>query len=127
MKKQRRPRNPIPYVGGKAALAPKLVAMFPEHHTYVEVFGGVAHVLFRKERSRVEVYNDLNGRLGDLCQNLRDGRLELFYPPSDQHAARTLAGKFDDQRPSNTTRCTRNDRAHPADFSLGHTKIPRLR
>ncbi len=65
-------RNPIPYVGGKAALAPKLVAMMPTHRTYVEVFGGVAHVLFRKEPSPIEVYNDADDRLATLFHVLRD-------------------------------------------------------
>jgi len=65
-------RNPIPYIGGKAALAPKLVGLLPPHHTYVEVFGGVAHVLFRKERSAIEVYNDTDGRLVGLLHVLRD-------------------------------------------------------
>jgi len=65
-------RNPIPYVGGKAALAPKLVSLLPAHHTYVEVFAGVAHVLFRKDRSRVEVYNDNDARLANLFHVLRD-------------------------------------------------------
>ena len=68
----RQPRNPIPYIGGKAALAPRLVAMLPPHHTYVEVFGGVAHVLFRKTPSPVEVYNDIDGRLANLFHVLRD-------------------------------------------------------
>jgi DNA adenine methylase len=65
-------RNPIPYIGGKAALAPKLAALLPPHHTYIEVFGGVAHLLYRKDRSHVEVYNDLDGRLANLFHVLRD-------------------------------------------------------
>jgi len=65
-------RNPIPYIGGKARLAPKLSALLPPHHTYVEVFGGVAHLLFRKERSPVEVYNDADARLANLFHVLRD-------------------------------------------------------
>lgn len=65
-------RNPLPYIGGKAALAPKLAAMLPPHQVYVEPFGGVAHVLFRKERSPIEVYNDTDGRLVNLFHVLRD-------------------------------------------------------
>jgi len=65
-------RNPIQYVGGKAALAGKLTALLPAHTTYVEVFGGAAHLLFRKEPSPVEVYNDSDGRLANLFHVLRD-------------------------------------------------------
>jgi DNA adenine methylase len=65
-------RNPIRYIGAKAALAPKLAAMLPPHQVYVEVFGGAAHLLFRKQRSPIEVYNDLDGRLANLFHVLRD-------------------------------------------------------
>ena len=50
--------GPIPYIGGKNRLAAKIVALFPEHTTYVEAFAGGAQVFFRKEPSKVEVLND---------------------------------------------------------------------
>ena len=48
-------RGPIPYVGGKVKIAGKIIELFPEHRTFVEVFGGGAQVLFRKKPSLVEV------------------------------------------------------------------------
>ena len=59
-------RSFISWVGGKSKLAPEIVKQFPEHKTYVEVFGGAGWVLFRKEPSKVEVYNDLDGDLVNL-------------------------------------------------------------
>jgi DNA adenine methylase len=53
----------FPWIGGKRLLARTIIAEFPPHKTYVEVFGGAAHVLFRKEPARVEVLNDLNGEV----------------------------------------------------------------
>jgi len=50
--------GPIPYIGGKNRLATKIVALFPEHTTYVEAFAGGAQVFFRKQPSKVEVLND---------------------------------------------------------------------
>ena len=53
-------KSPVKRVGGKFYLAPKIIALFPAHNQYAEVFGGAMHVLFRKEPSLIEVYNDLD-------------------------------------------------------------------
>lgn len=53
----------LPWIGGKRRIAKRLVSLLPEHQTYVEPFCGGAQVFFHKERSRVEVLNDLDGEL----------------------------------------------------------------
>jgi DNA adenine methylase len=63
---------PLPHPGGKYWLAPKIIPLIPLHTTYVEVFGGAAHLLFQKPPSRVEVYNDINGDLVNFFRVLRD-------------------------------------------------------
>jgi DNA adenine methylase len=55
--------GPIPYIGGKSRLAPRLIRLFPKHTTYVEPFCGAAHVFFTKPPSPSEVLNDLDGEL----------------------------------------------------------------
>ncbi len=52
--------GPLAYIGGKRMLARQIVAIFPEHTTYIEAFCGGAQVYFRKEPSKVEVLNDLD-------------------------------------------------------------------
>lgn len=53
-------------------MAPKIVRLLPPHITYVEPFGGAAHVLFTKPPSPVEVYNDVDGNLVNFFRVLRD-------------------------------------------------------
>ena len=73
----------LSWVGGKSRLAPVIVKQFPEHRTYVEVFGGAAWVLFRKELSHVEVYNDIDGQSWEKVIAAFDSPDTLFYldPP----------------------------------------------
>lgn len=65
-------RPPIPYFGGKQMLASKLLPLFPEHKTYVEPFGGAASLLFAKNPSPVEIYNDIDSDLVNFMRVLRD-------------------------------------------------------
>jgi DNA adenine methylase len=65
----------IPYIGGKSRLARWIISQFPENYTrmtYVEPFGGAGWVLFKKEKSLVEVYNDKDEMLVNLFIVLRD-------------------------------------------------------
>ena len=63
--------------GGKVRQAAQLIAMLPEHHCYVEVFGGMGSVLLNKPAAKVEVYNDIDGRLVSLFRTLKYHYLEL--------------------------------------------------
>src|SRR5580658_10677555 len=63
--------GPLPYIGGKRAIADQIIALFPKHTTYVEPFAGGAQVFFRKEPSKVEVLNDLDHEIVNfyrVCQ-----------------------------------------------------------
>lgn len=51
-------RQPFGSPGGKRYMADRLVRMFPEHKTYVEVFAGGLAVFWKKKPSEKEIVND---------------------------------------------------------------------
>jgi len=64
--------NPIiPWIGGKRRLVELLLARFPPHKCYVEVFAGGAAVFFQRHPADVEVLNDVNGELVNLYRVVR--------------------------------------------------------
>lgn len=52
----------------------KILPYLPKHRVYVEPFGGGASVLLAKERSEVEVYNDIDPRVVILFQVIVDAK-----------------------------------------------------
>jgi DNA adenine methylase len=60
------------YFGGKWAIAPWVLSHLPPHRIYCEPFGGAASILLRKPRSRIEVYNDLDGEIVDIFRVAQD-------------------------------------------------------
>ena len=67
----------VRYHGGKVRLADRIAGIFPPHETYVEPFGGGAAVLLAKPRSRLEIYNDLDGDMVTLFRVIRDRSADL--------------------------------------------------
>ena len=75
MKSVKRPL--INYFGGKWRLAPWIIENLPAHKIYIEPFGGSLSVLLRKERSKREIINDVDGELVNLYRVARDQGKEL--------------------------------------------------
>lgn len=65
-------KSPINWFGGKYYMANSIIEMFPNHKTYVEVFGGAGHILFKKKPSEIEVYNDIYSDLYNFFRIIRD-------------------------------------------------------
>lgn len=97
-------RAPIPWFGGKQKLADRLIALFPWHACYVEVFGGGASVLLSKAPATLDVYNDLDEGLVNFFRCLRDRADELVplleltpYSRSEWQEARETWFAIDDE------------------------------
>lgn len=65
------------WMGGKYQLSRQIVAMIPVHECYCEPFAGAAWVFFRKEKSKVEVLNDINTEIITLYRVIQH-HLEEF-------------------------------------------------
>lgn len=67
--------SPIKYFGGKNGFANKIIKYFPigyQSMTYIEPFCGSAALLFHKERSQVEIINDLDNNIYSFFKVLID-------------------------------------------------------
>ncbi len=56
-------------------MADKLIPLFPDHKTYVEIFGGSGAILINKKPSEIEVYNDIDGELYNFFKVIADEKL----------------------------------------------------
>ena len=65
-------RPPFAYIGAKTKLLQWIYQFFPDHVTFVDVFGGTGVVTFNKIPSKNDVYNDINGRIVNFYSVLRD-------------------------------------------------------
>jgi DNA adenine methylase len=65
------------YFGGKSRQLDFILPLFPEHKNYVEPFCGSAVVFLNKKPSPIETISDLDGRLINFFQVLRDHPQQL--------------------------------------------------
>lgn len=91
MSEDHRTVRTVPYPGGKTLLAPEIVKLLPAHECFVEPFAGSAAVLAEKNRSRVEVLNDVDEMLVRAYRTIRSDlgelqqRLETIPYSADLH------------------------------------------
>jgi len=64
--------SPVNWVGGKSQISEDIIKLFPKHEVYIEPFFGAGWIFFRKEPSKVEIINDLNGSLVTFWKVLQD-------------------------------------------------------
>lgn len=65
-------RTVLKYPGSKWNIAPRLVELIPEHHSYIEPFFGSGAVLFNKPVSDIETINDLDHDVVNLFRCIQE-------------------------------------------------------
>ncbi|GGB41533.1 DNA methyltransferase [Lentibacillus populi] len=90
-------KSPLIWFGGKANMADSIISLMPEHKCYVEPFGGAAHVLASKPKSKVEVYNDINGDAVNFLMVLRKDPDKLYDACSTLPYSRYLYELWQDE------------------------------
>ncbi|HBJ2622088.1 DNA adenine methylase [Clostridium botulinum] len=68
---------PITRMGGKSKLRKTIIEMIPEHTCYIELFFGAGWVYFGKEKSKVEVINDIDKELINLFKMIKHHAPEI--------------------------------------------------
>ena len=90
----RNPRPLVSWAGGKRRLLKHLLPLVPSHTCYAEVFGGGGAMLFAKQPSKVEVYNDINGELVNLLRQAKwhpdELRREISLVPNSRELFRAF-------------------------------------
>jgi DNA adenine methylase len=88
-------KSPVKYFGGKSFMTDIILNNFPkEYKIYVEGFGGGGSILFAKEPTSLEIYNDLGKNVYSLFKVISDKekfnrlkeRLDLVFYSADLRA-----------------------------------------
>lgn len=100
------------WIGGKNYLKKEIVKRFPEDFDkYIEVFGGAAWVLFYKEPSKREIYNDYNSDLVNLFKCVKYHMPEFKRSLSYSLSSRQLFNELKENYHNNIKGMTEIQRA----------------
>ncbi len=131
--------SPLAYLGGKSRLAERIVSLIPADHTcYCEPFCGAAWVFFRKEPSKVEIINDMDGELvvfWRVIQNHLEEFLRYYRFAIVSRELFELANKMNPETLTDIQRAVRyfylqksgfGGKTFKRTFGTGATSAPRL-
>lgn len=72
-------RNVLKYPGSKWRIAPQLIKMIPDHHSYLEPYFGSGAMLFNKLPSDIETINDLDSDVVNLFRCIQKDPERLVW------------------------------------------------
>ena len=119
---------PIKWVGGKKKLRTKIVELIPPHTCYVEVFGGAGWILFAKEKSDVEIWNDIDSELVNFYSIVKTRPAEFIETFDLTIVSREI---FENFRYADLSRMNELERAHRFYYLImagwgGELDLPRI-
>jgi DNA adenine methylase len=87
------------YPGSKTSISNWIIDHIPNHTQYIEPFGGAASVLVAKDRSDLEVYNDLNGDCVRFFKAIQDSPDKLTRWVRNTPTSRELFDEYVESYP----------------------------
>lgn len=119
---------PIKWVGGKKKLRATIVELIPPHTCYVEVFGGAGWILFAKEKSDVEIWNDIDSELVNFYRAIKTKPEEFMKTFDLALVSREI---FEDFRYADLSKMNELERAHRFYYLImagwgGELDLPRI-
>ncbi|NFO41941.1 DNA adenine methylase [Clostridium botulinum] len=87
-------KPPIPRMGGKSRLRNTIIKMIPEHECYIELFFGAGWVYFGKEKSKVEVINDIDKELINLFRMIKYHAQEIERQLESEFSGRDIFEEY---------------------------------
>lgn len=70
-------KTPITYYGGKQSMIKDILPLIPKHKIYVEPFFGGGAVFWAKQKSNVEIVNDVNMNIVNFYEVLKNNYFDL--------------------------------------------------
>ena len=96
-------KSPICRMGGKSKLRNTIIELIPEHKCYAELFFGAGWVYFGKEKSEVEVINDIDKELVNFFKCLKYHEPELSRVLQYEFSSRDIFEEYKYTNPDNIT------------------------
>jgi DNA adenine methylase len=96
-------KPPISRMGGKSKLRKQIIELIPAHTCYAEVFFGAGWVYFGKEKSKVEVINDVDKELVNLFKMIKYHEAEICRLMQYEICSRDIFNEYMEQIPEKLT------------------------
>ena len=101
-------KSPLFWMGGKYHIANWIISYFDYSvKTYLELFGGAGHILFKKKPHKIEIFNDIDGEIINFFLILKEKKDELKQELEKIPYSREIFNLFSKQNPEESSNLER--------------------